>query len=211
MTVRSAPLVAGLGPRALANRQRILAVAGEELLRDPAASMEDIATAAGMVRRTLYGHFPTREALIGGLLDQAFEEVDRALDAIDMRRAPARAVADMTIALWAVGDEFRLLLRLDETQSCVRTADRLGPVRRVVVTLIERGQADGSFHGDLPPVAVARVLTAMVLALLNARNDGEWVAADAAEVAGRTCLISVGVDRDLAADIARTAAADASS
>ncbi|MFF2083993.1 TetR/AcrR family transcriptional regulator [Nocardia sp. NPDC058176] len=205
MTAPNPPLVAG--PRALANRQRILAVAGEELLRDPAASMEDIAAAAGMVRRTLYGHFPTREALIEGLLDQAFEQVDRALDIIDTRRPPARAVADLTIALWAVGDEFRLLLRLDEAQSCVRMTDRLGPVRSMVVALIKRGQSDGIFTDDLPPEAVARVLTAMVLALLNARNDGEWVGAGAAEVAARTCLISVGVERNAAVEIARTAAA----
>ncbi|KAF0845197.1 TetR/AcrR family transcriptional regulator [Nocardia caishijiensis] len=197
-----------LGPRALANRQRILAVAGKELLRDPAASMEDIAVAAGMVRRTLYGHFPTREALVDGLREQAFEQVGRALDTIDIQRSPARAIADLTIALWPVGDEFRLLLRLDETQSCVRTTDRLDSVRRVVITLIERGQADGSISDDLPPFAVAAMLVAMVIALLNAKNDGEWAGADAAEVAGRTCLITIGVAREAAVEIARMAAAE---
>ncbi|MEV0685638.1 TetR/AcrR family transcriptional regulator [Nocardia sp. NPDC050378] len=208
MTAANPALVAELGPRALANRQRILAVAGRELLRDPAASMEDIAVAAGMVRRTLYGHFPTREALVDGLRDQAFDQVGRALDTIDLQRSPARAIADLTIALWPVGDEFRLLLRLDETQSCVRTTDRLDSVRSVVVTLIERGRADGSFNDDLPPYAAANMLVAMVIALLNARNDGEWVGADAAEVAGRTCLITIGVERDAALEIARMAAAE---
>ncbi|MFD5177812.1 TetR/AcrR family transcriptional regulator [Nocardia sp. NPDC058379] len=200
---------AALGPRALANRRRILAVAGDELLRNPAASMEDIAAAAGMVRRTLYGHFPTREALIDGMLDEAFEQVDRALDGIDTAHAPATVIAEMTVALWAVGDEFQLLLRLDEAGSRARMSDRLAPVRTRLVTLIAAGQADGTFADHLPPAAVARVLTALVLALLNAHSDGEWVDADAGRDAALACLIAAGVDRATAATIARTAAASA--
>ncbi|WP_336082671.1 TetR/AcrR family transcriptional regulator [Nocardia sp. SSK8] len=203
------PTTATLGPRALANRRRIVAVAGEELRRNPSASMEDIAAAAGMVRRTLYGHFPTREALIDGMLDEAFEEVGRALDGIDTAQPPAVVVADLAIALWAVGDEFCLLLRLDETESRVRAADRLAPVRALVVTLVEDGQADGIFADHLPPVAVARVLTALVLELLNMRNDGEWDSADPARDAARACLIAAGVDRPGSAAIARAAAAKA--
>ncbi|MGS2811242.1 TetR/AcrR family transcriptional regulator [Nocardia sp. MW-W600-9] len=205
MTATTHSTTAGLGPRALANRQRIVAVAGDELLRNPLASMEDIAAAAGMVRRTLYGHFPTREALIDGMLDDAFEQVGRALVSIDTAQPPARAIADMTVALWAVGDEFQLLLRLDEAGSRARMTDRLAPVRARLVTLIAAGQADGTFADHLPPAAVARVLTALVLALLNAHSDGEWVDADAARDAALACLIAVGVDRRAAAEIARTA------
>jgi AcrR family transcriptional regulator len=63
------------GSRADLNRRRILDVALVELLRDPDASMDQIARAAGVVRRTVYGHFPSREALISALLDGAVEMV----------------------------------------------------------------------------------------------------------------------------------------
>ncbi|MGW4632045.1 TetR/AcrR family transcriptional regulator [Nocardia sp. NPDC004415] len=206
MTATTPPLTATLGPRALANRQRIVAVAGDELRRNPSASMEDIAAAAGMVRRTLYGHFPTREALIDGMLDEAFEQVGRALDHVDTGQPPAVVVADLAVTLWAVGDEFCLLLRLDEASSRARAADRLAPVRGLVVTLVEDGQADGTFADHLPPAAVARVLTALVLELLNARDNGEWDSADPARDAARACLIAAGVDRVTAAGIALTVA-----
>ncbi|TCJ88050.1 TetR/AcrR family transcriptional regulator [Nocardia alba] len=206
MTATTHSTTVGLGPRALANRRRIVAVAGVELLRNPFASMEDIAAAAGMVRRTLYGHFPTREALIDGMLDEAFEQVGRALDGIDTTQPPARATADMTVALWAVGNEFQLLLRLDEAGSRARMTDRLAPVRARLITLIAAGQADGTFAVHLPPAAMARVLTVLVLALLNAHSDGEWVAAEAARDAAVACLIAVGVDRPGAAEIAQSAA-----
>lgn len=206
VTATTHSTTAGFGPRALANRRRIVAVAGDELLRNPLASMEDIAVAAGMVRRTLYGHFPTREALIDGMLDEAFEQVGRALDGIDTAQPPARATADMAVALWAVGDEFQLLLRLDEAGSRARMADRLAPVRSRLITLIAAGQADGTFADHLPPAALARVLTVLVLELLKAHSDGEWAGAEAARDAAVACLIAVGVDRSGAAEIARSAA-----
>ncbi|WP_278262428.1 TetR/AcrR family transcriptional regulator [Nocardia sp. AG03] len=206
MTATTPPLPAPLGPRALANRRRIVAVAGDELRRNPSASMEDIAAAAGMVRRTLYGHFPTREALIDGMLDEAFEQVGRALDGIDSAQPPVAVVADLVITLWAVGDEFRLLLRLDETESRVRSADRLAPVRALAVTVIEDGQADGIFADHLPPAAIARMFTAVVLELLKQREDGQWDSADPARVAATACLIAAGVDRAAAAGVALAAA-----
>ena len=68
-------MTTGSSSRADANRRRILDVALAELLRDPDASMDQIARAAGVVRRTVYGHFPNRDALIGTLVDGAVEAV----------------------------------------------------------------------------------------------------------------------------------------
>ena len=43
--------------------------------------MEDIATAAGVTRQTVYAHFPTRNALITALIDVAGAETVAAIDA----------------------------------------------------------------------------------------------------------------------------------
>jgi len=48
-------------------RKRILDVAVEVLGQNPDAGMGDVAAAAGVVRRTVYGHFPTRSDLIRSL------------------------------------------------------------------------------------------------------------------------------------------------
>lgn len=181
------------GPRALANRRRILEQAGVELLRNPGASMEDIATAAGIVRRTLYGHFPTREALIDGILDQAFDQIEFALTQVDLDRPPAVASAAMTIRLWAVGDEFCLLFRLMGNDIRPRVIERLAPVREVAETLIEAGKQQGVFSDHLPTAILARVLPEMVIAMLLAHADGDWPDDDAAEAAARACLIAQGM------------------
>ena len=49
------------------NRELILQAAQRELGRDPAASMEEVAGAAGVGRSTLYRHFHTRDDLLAAL------------------------------------------------------------------------------------------------------------------------------------------------
>ncbi|WP_043657840.1 TetR/AcrR family transcriptional regulator [Nocardia thailandica] len=194
------------GPRALANRRRILEQAGVELLRNPGASMEDIAAAAGIVRRTLYGHFPTREALVEGILDQAFVQIESALTEVDLTRPPAVASAATTIRLWAVGDEFCLLFRLMGDDIRPRVIERLAPVREVAEKLIEAGKRQGVFSDHLPTPILARVLPEMVIAMLQAHADGDWPDEHAAEAAARACLIAQGMPPADAADAAREAA-----
>ena len=56
-------------------RDRILDVALDVLGEDPDAGMGDIASAAGVVRRTVYGHVPNRTDLVRSLTQRAVNEV----------------------------------------------------------------------------------------------------------------------------------------
>ena len=60
-------------------RDRILDVALEVLGQNPDAAMGDIASAAGVVRRTVYGHFPTRTDLVWTLTQRAVNEMTAVL------------------------------------------------------------------------------------------------------------------------------------
>jgi AcrR family transcriptional regulator len=63
--------------------------AARAVLRDrPDASMEEIASAAGVSRQTVYAHFPSREALITALLDLVGAETVAAMDAADLGAVP---------------------------------------------------------------------------------------------------------------------------
>jgi AcrR family transcriptional regulator len=181
--------------RAEANRRHLLAVAAEELIRDPDASMDDIARAAGVVRRTVYGHFPSREALIEGITDEAAREVAAALrrDGEDTG-SPTEALAGSMAAMWAIGDRYRLLISLAQrslTGSGIR--DRLRPARERFARLLEEGARRGEFTGHLPPEVQALALESLVLGLLQAVNDGLWHSAEPHRDVARACLIAVGV------------------
>src|SRR6202167_4581398 len=67
-------------------RYRILDVALDVLGENPEAGMGDIAAAAGVVRRTVYGHFPSRLDLIRTLTERAVTEVTAVLTEVNASR-----------------------------------------------------------------------------------------------------------------------------
>ncbi|MFC8435656.1 TetR/AcrR family transcriptional regulator, partial [Streptomyces sp. NPDC057253] len=181
-------MTTGHSSRADANRRRILDVALTELLRDPDASMDRIARAAGVVRRTVYGHFPSREALIGTLVDGAVEAV-AAAQAAGREGADdlAQAVAGSVLAVWEVADRYRVLVALAQRSVTVQgIRERLAPVRSASAELLQRGLDEGVFVSPLPAPALAYVHEQMLFAVMEAVNDGLL----AAEEAGRSAAVS---------------------
>ncbi|WP_066940815.1 TetR/AcrR family transcriptional regulator [Microtetraspora fusca] len=134
------------------NIAAIVSAALDLLAKDPDASTADIAKAAGVGRVTLYGHFPTREALVEAVLDRAVALADAALDDPAYEGLPAQeAMSRLIASAWEVLDGNRRLLT---------AADRVLPAERIrhyhdgalarVERLIRRGRDEGVFRTDLP-------------------------------------------------------------
>jgi AcrR family transcriptional regulator len=182
-------MTTGNTSRADANRRRILDVALAELLRDPDASMDQIARAAGVVRRTVYGHFPSREVLISTLVDGAVEALAAAHAAgREGAEDPAEALARSVLAIWEIADRYRLLVALAQRTVTVQgIRERLTPVRESCVELLQRGLDEGVFSSPLPAAALAYVHEQMLFAVMEAVNDGLL----ATREAGRSAAVSV--------------------
>jgi AcrR family transcriptional regulator len=194
------PMTTGPSPRAEANRRHILDVALAELLRDPDASMDQIARAAGVVRRTVYGHFPSREALIGTLVDGAVEAV-AAADAAGREGIDdlAQAVAGSVLAVWKVADRYRILVALARRSVTMEgIIERLTPVRQASTELLQRGLDEGVFVSPLPAPALAYVHEQMMFAVMEAVNHGLLDAQEAGRSAAVTVLTAAGVPASLA-------------
>src|SRR4051794_25854489 len=84
----------------------VLDAAIELLGRRPEASMEEIAAAAGVVRQTVYAHYPSRRALLDAVTQRLTGEVAVALSAVDVDTGPAAAA----LRAW-VEQGWRLLAR----------------------------------------------------------------------------------------------------
>ncbi|WP_406006282.1 TetR/AcrR family transcriptional regulator [Streptomyces sp. NBC_00637] len=156
------------------NRARILATARQELGRNPDVTLEEIARASGVVRRTLFGHFPGRAALLEALADEASEALRGALAVAVAPQEPAeRALAHFVHTIWPVGDRYRLLLAMARRDlGDERVAEILAPARAEVTAILARGQRDGVFHTQLPPAVLSAGLEAMQVALLEEVNTG---------------------------------------
>ncbi|WP_185013223.1 TetR/AcrR family transcriptional regulator [Streptomyces sp. AK010] len=189
--------------RADANRRRILDVALAELLRDPDASMDQIARAAGVVRRTVYGHFPSREALISTLVDEAVEALSAAHAAgRENVRDPAEAVARSVLSVWAIADRYRLLVALAQrTVTMQGIRERLAPVRQESIGLLQRGLDEDVFSSPLPAPALAYVHEQMLFAVMEAVNDGLLAAQEAGRCAAVTVLTAAGVPASKATEL----------
>ncbi|MFG1697175.1 TetR/AcrR family transcriptional regulator [Nonomuraea sp. NPDC049309] len=127
--------------------------AGTRLISaDPTVSVADIAKAAGVGRVTLYGHFPSREALVDAVLDHAVNVADIMLADEFIETAPApEAMARLLRSSWEVLDRHRrLFLAADRTLPTERIRQHHDRPLQRVRRLIERGRRDGDFRADLP-------------------------------------------------------------
>lgn len=175
---------------AVENRAGILDAARAALANDPHASVDVIARSAGLSRRTLYGHFDDRDALIRELISsgaQRFNAIAASVDDADARLALARLAA----RLWqeAAHVQVAAALALDEAH-VEHTAAALAPLRRTVAALVRRGQEDGSFRTDLAAPTLARLIEEMARTVVS-RTDA--ASTGAANVAVRTVLSIAGL------------------
>jgi AcrR family transcriptional regulator len=158
------------GPRRRADAERsvarILDAAVDALASDPDASMAEIARRAGVVRATVYVHFPTREALLEAVTHRAVAEVAEVVEAAEPQRGdPAEALARVVEASWQRLGRYHALVAINTQQhGHDELHQRHSAVLAILEPLIERGQADGSFRADIP----AGWHLSMVMALTHA-------------------------------------------
>jgi len=130
----------------------IINAALEALARDPDVSMAEIARRAGVVRATIYMHFPTRESLLDAVMEHAVAQVARATsEAEPTRGEPDEALERVLRATWQQLSDFHALLAINTSRLSAKELHRRHqPVMTLFVPLIERGQKKGIFRSDLP-------------------------------------------------------------
>jgi AcrR family transcriptional regulator len=153
MPARSIPVGVPQPRRADAQRNvvRILNAAVEELAEDRDASMAAIARRAGVVRATLYVHFPTREALVAAVTDRAIAESSAAIAAAEPEAGPPAAALErvMTTA-WRMLGRYHALVAINAGLGPERLRALHEPVLGLIGPLLERGRRSGAFAADVP-------------------------------------------------------------
>jgi AcrR family transcriptional regulator len=176
--------------------QAILEAALEALASDPDASMAEIARRAGVVRATIYVHFPTREALLDAVMEHAVAQVAEATrEAEPTRGEPEEALERVLRATWRQLSRFHALLAINTARLSAKELHRRHlPVTTQFAPLIERGQEKGVFRGDLPVSWHLAVLRAIVHTASAELQSGRISDAEVEDAMLTTVLRAIGPD-----------------
>lgn len=144
------------------NREMILAAANRVLSeKGTAASMEEIAVAAGVGNGTLYRHFPTRTALIQAVCRDDTKDLVNAAKTLAETHAPPEALtAWMDIYVnYAAGKQ----IIAEATSALVSPSTDLAgssaaDVREALAMLFARVQNDGQAEAALDPLDLLRAV-----------------------------------------------------
>jgi AcrR family transcriptional regulator len=183
---------AGVRRRADAERSiaAILDAGLETLSRNPEVNVAEVARAAGVGRVTLYGHFPSREALVDAIVGHAIARANEALDAVDLEEGSALSALTRLIgSSWHILDQHRQLMvagmrHLGQNRMRAHHDPAMTRVERLVV----RGQADGQIRTDLPRTWLVTTFYTLLHAAAAEVDAGHLDAATAGDVVAATVL-----------------------
>jgi TetR/AcrR family transcriptional regulator, mexCD-oprJ operon repressor len=171
------------------NVDKILEAAITCLGRDAHATMGEIAATAGLGRVTVYGHFPSREALVEAALARLLDQGDAALSALDLSGDPRAALRTLIGASWLLTARAGAVLEsaLETLPPGRVQALHAKPARRAEA-LIRRGRREGVLRSDLPVAWMVGVLHHVMKGAAADVTRGQLAAADAPRLIAETLL-----------------------
>lgn len=192
------------------NRLSILDAAYDVLRADPEASLDDVAARAGVVRRTVYGHFAGRRELVAELVRSGAEEFRERIGELRTDSPdPAAEIATAVLRTWGTARRYGPLVTLARRTMDDEVRAAMAPFAAVMARLVGRGQELGVFSAHTDARMLAEVLESGSAAYLRAAEDGRWGGDEAGVAYGH--LLTLGVEPDEAAaavERARRRAAD---
>jgi TetR/AcrR family transcriptional repressor of mexCD-oprJ operon len=176
------------------NIAAILEAATTCLARDPDASINDIAMAAGVGRMTLYGHFESRAALVARVAERAIASSEAELGSVDLTGDPAAVLTRLLTASWRLTHRFGALVVAAEKSlppDTLRDAHQ-APIERVR-TILRRGRREGCFRTDVPLDWQVTTIQSILHGASSAVHRGEIPATRAPTLVVKTVLGALAV------------------
>ncbi|MGW5051621.1 TetR/AcrR family transcriptional regulator [Actinokineospora sp. NPDC004072] len=143
-------------------RRAILDAAVDVLTADPAASLGDIATAAGVGRTTVHRYFPERADLLTALSKSAWDQVAEATERARPHEGPAADALDRLCQEYFDLGRVLTLVFNDPQQYAAADWDTCSPADKSLLDLVERGHEDGTIDPRLSPLWVQNMLWSML-------------------------------------------------
>jgi len=190
MSVHTTATVAVTRPGA---RPPLLDVAAEVLVADPAASLAEVAAAAGIGRTTLHKHYATRDDLLRAVGHRAIDLLEQAIGVASAAEHADGGLRALVTALIPIGPQLAFLWRTPAFDHMADLDERwLAVAEGRTLAVLRRAQELGILAADLPDWWLGQMLSSVVYVAAESVRAGRLAPLDAPGLALRTLLRGTG-------------------
>ncbi|PZE73215.1 TetR/AcrR family transcriptional regulator [Curtobacterium sp. MCPF17_018] len=179
------------------NRAALLDAAKTCLQQDPDASIETIAASAGLSRRAVYGHFPSRDDLVREVVTAGAARIAAAMPTTsDLQELPPAArLAAIAVTLWTEVSHVRSMARVAVRSPFAEpVAEVFTPLRSQVRQACALGIADGAMRNDVDPETLGRLVEGACIAVLDEATRSGTSDEDGRRMVVVSALGTAGID-----------------
>jgi AcrR family transcriptional regulator len=169
----------------------LLDIATEVLVDDPAASLAEVARAAGIGRTTLHKQYATRDDLIRAVAHRAIDVWERAVSAAS-EADPDAGLRALVTAMVPLGPQLAFLWRTPALEHVDEICARLDVLQERQLVLLRHARKLGILSESTPDWWQLRILYAVVYSAAESIYDGTLAPLDAPDLAFDALLRGVG-------------------
>ena len=173
-------------------RPSILDVAAEVLVADPAASLAEVAQAAGIGRTTLHKHYATRDDLLRAVGHRAIDLWEQAVAGAGGGGDPDGGLRALVAAMIPIGPQLAFMWRTPAFDHVGELGERWLAVEARCLAVLNRAQDLGALASGVPAWWLLQTLYSIVYVAAESVRAGQLAPLDAPGLALGTFLHGLG-------------------
>ena len=182
--------VAGTARPRRGTRPPLLDVAAEVLVADPAASLAEVAEAAGIGRTTLHKYYATRDDLLRAVGHRAVDLWAQAL--AQVADGPDGGLRALIASMVVVGSQLGFLWRTPALHRDRALKDRSDAMQEATLAVLRRAQDRGVLSPGTPDWWLLDTFCSLIYVAAESVADGALAPNDAPGLVTRTFLRGIG-------------------
>lgn len=171
-----------------AGRPSLLDVAAQVLVADPAASLTEVARAAGIGRTTLHKHYATRDDLIYAVAHRAIDLWEQAVGSVADTDGPDGGLRALTEAMIPIGPQLGFLWRTPALDHVVEIGTRWREVEQRGLAVLQRAKARGALSATVADWWLLQSFYSLIYVASESIQMGKLARNDAPDVVLTTYL-----------------------
>ena len=181
----------GTIPRRTA-RPSLLDVAAEVLVADPAASLAEVAAAAGIGRTTLHKQYATRDDLLCAVGHRAIDLLEQAISQVTGTGDADGGLRATVAAMIPIGPQLAFLWRTPAFDHIAELEQRWKAAETRNLAVLKRAQGRGLLTASVPDWWLLQTFYSIIYVAAESVGAGKLAPLDAPGLALRTFLHGVG-------------------